>query len=196
MIFVVALIFLYMNYSKQVTARTTAQQNLNQVNAVLAKSTSDKNSAGEQLTEVNSSISQLQNQLAQAQQSLVSKKAAFSATVNSVDTEETFFDTARRFNVSVLSIATDKVAASKQDNISFTTTSFKVSVKGDMADIINFLYALATESPFEQSTIKTLGIATHQDTVTETATDGTETKTTITYEQMDVLITFYTYTGG
>jgi len=195
MIFIVALIFLYMNLSKQTTARTAAQQNLTLANATLAKSTADKKTAGEQLSLANSAVNQLQNQLSQAQQSLDSKKTTFPASSDSVDIDEILFDTARRFNVSVLSINTDTVEDSKVDKISFATASFQVSIKGNMADVINFLYALATESPFDHATIKTLGINTNEETVTTTAEDGTETETTLTYERMDVQITLYTFRG-
>jgi len=194
-IFIIGLVVLYMNYSKQVSARTLAQQNLTAANADLTKSTTDKNTAQKQLDQANSEITQLQNQVTQAQQNLANKKTAVPTSADSVDYDEILFNAAVPFNVSVLSITTDKPAESKLDNITFDTASFNVALKGNMADVLNYLYALATDTPFQYATINSLSMNTVNETQTTTAADGTQTETTVTYETMNVQITMYTYGG-
>jgi hypothetical protein len=194
-VFVAALVFLYMNYTKQTDAREVAQQNLNAANASLNKATNDKKSIQNQLDQANSDVSKLQNQMTQALQNLANVKTDLPSSADSVDYDEILFDTANRFNVAVTSIATDKPATSNVDNVAFNTSMFQIAVKGAMPDVINYLYALATEPPFDYATITTLGITTNQETFTSTDAEGNEVQTTVTFEQWNVQITLYTYKG-
>lgn len=194
-VFVVAFAFLYINYSKQSSARTLAQQDLSQANAALEKSTAEKNAAQQQLDQANNDIAQLQNQVTTNEDKLADTRSSFPASADSVDYSEIFFDIARRYSVSVTSIATDKTSSARTDSLTFNTSTFQISIKGNMTDVINYLYALSTEPPFDYAKIATLGISQNQETTTTTNADGTETDTTITYEQMDIQITMYTYGG-
>lgn len=197
-VFIIALVILYLNYQKQVTAQDLANQNLTTAQTALTRSNTEKTNATKQLEQANNQLTQLQNKLSQAKQNLAKAETTLPNSLNSIDYTDIIYETAHNSNVSIQyplqTLNQESPADSTNGNITFRTYPFSFSVKADnLTNIINFLHALATEEQFKDATIETVGIGTSEDTVTTTNPDGTQTKTTVTKRTMDVTITLYTY---
>jgi Tfp pilus assembly protein PilO len=197
-VFLVALAILYMNYSKQQNVLQDERQNLTAANTNLAKLRNDKTKLDAQLIQVNSQIAQLQSQLSLMQQSLIQRKQTLPESINSVNYGVILFDTAKRFNVDILSISTDGPRDNKVGNVTFSNITFSLSLQGNLEDLQSLVHTFATEDPFRTAIIETSSVSRVEDTVTKTPQAGGAIPVAISnvYHTMDLEINLYCNKGG
>jgi hypothetical protein len=164
-IFVVALVILYLGYQKQVNAKKLADQNLAGAQALLTKATTDKTNASKELNQANDQLNQLQGELSQIKQNLAVIQSSLPVSLDGINYTDIVYETANNANVRIqfpLQSLTQSELASKTINgIGFATQSFSFSVKADnFTDIISFIHALATKEPFKNAGIETINIST------------------------------------
>jgi hypothetical protein len=187
-----------MNYSKQQNVLQDERQNLTSANTNLAKLRSDKTKLDAQLIQVNSQIAQLQSQLSLMQQSLTQRKQSLPESINSVNYGIILFDTAKRFNIDILSISTDGPKDNKVGNVTFSNITFSLSLQGNLEDLQSLVHTLATEDPFRTAIIETSNVSRVENTVTKTSTVGGTVPVAISsvYHTMDLEINLYCNKGG
>ena len=200
--FLIACVVLYMNYSKQVSERRLAEQNLTTARNTLTKIRNEKTNQEKQLVEIQTQSEELQSTYLKANNELSLKKAALPPAADSVDYSEILFNTAYRYNVILNGVVLGSNSTASEGNLTFNTVSFSFSVRGDLEDLLNFLHALATEKPFLYGTIDTANISRVKETYTEKVTqEGSseeeekviEIEKTRVYHIMDLQITLYGY---
>jgi len=147
-VFVIALAFLYLNYQKQVTAQTSAQQDLTAANSSLTIITSSKTKAQTQLDQDKNQLNDLQGQLAQTQQNLAEKQQILPLSVGNIDYNEIIFNVAGSCNLTILTLTSSPPVANSANNLSFSVSGFDITLQGQMSDVLNFIHTVATDSRF------------------------------------------------
>jgi hypothetical protein len=151
-IFAIAIFFLYrMNQEREAeqeqlsTQLTTAQQLLPQLVA--------------ESEDLESRLSQLQLELDQAEASLSSGKAKFPTSTDSIRYDELLFQMAFDRDLEVMSLDTSLPDEEDVEDITYTVTSFDIGVVGQVADILDFVNAIAIGDDFTTATVKLVDIS-------------------------------------
>jgi len=132
-IFAIVLAVLFSTYSRQAGEREQLENNLWVAQALLPKLTTQKED--------------LEDQLAQARSLLDNSQAKFPGSVESIEYGEDLFEIADDCNVEITTLTASKPTGSAP----YSVSSFAVSVKGDVSDILDFVDALRAGVDFQLS---------------------------------------------
>ncbi len=91
----------------------------------------------------------LENELAQAESSLDRSQAKFSESVESIEYGEDLFEIADDSNVDLTSLSPSMPTSKKVGAVTYSVSSFVVVVKGNIDDILDFIYVIRTGGDFQ-----------------------------------------------
>ena len=148
-IFVIALGSLYMVYSRQGSEEEQLSNSLLAAQQTLSRLTSER-------ADSESTLTKMEDKLAQAELLLHKAKAKFPGLVESTDYAERLFNIADGCDLAVTEFTSlepaDQTAEAK--DVTYFVTSFSVKVEGEVTDILDFINAIATSEYFTTATIE------------------------------------------
>jgi hypothetical protein len=154
-IFAIVIVFLYrMNQEREVvheqlnTQLTAAQQLLPEI---ISES-----------EDLESRLSQLQIELNQAKASLSQGKAKFPTSTDSIRYDELLFQMASDRDLEMMSLTTSSPTEQNVADISYTVTSFAMEVRGQVADMLDFVSAIAIDEDFSTADVELVDIRVPQ----------------------------------
>ena len=152
-VLVIALGSLYMVYSRQSSAQQELAASLSQARAREPKVISDREAAAAELTKG-------QNKLAEVSSLLAKSQAQFPKSVVSIEYDEAFFEIADACDLEVMELTAEPSIDQKvkDSDITFTVFSFKVRVRGEVDDILDFISDIARSEHFTAATVEVVKI--------------------------------------
>jgi len=146
-IFVIAFATLYMLYSRQVGEQEQLQGSLAVAQGALPQLVSEREDLESQLT-------QWESQLAEATSSLAKIEASFPESVQSIEYDERLFKLADDCDLEIIELTAEEPSEEKVEDVTYAVTSFGVKVRGEVADILDFVNAIATSEYFTTATME------------------------------------------
>jgi Tfp pilus assembly protein PilO len=150
-IFAIVLVFMYrMNQSREAeheqlsTQLATAQTLLPEIVA--------------ENEELEGRLNQLQLELNQAEASLKEIKAKFPASTDSIRYVELLCQMAYDRNLEMMSLFTSEPVEQTMEEVAYTTVSFEIEVTGQVADILDFVNAIAIGEDFTTAIVEEVDI--------------------------------------
>jgi Tfp pilus assembly protein PilO len=166
-VFIVALAVLFLNYQNQNKQLKADQSNLDAANASLNQAIQNKTLAASNLSSLEDQITQLQNEIAVAQRSLVTRRSSLPTTLNTTDCTQLFTDKLNAFNIRLTGVSNGGIHDVTQNNLTFSTISFSVSIVGEANDVLNMLQSIATDPNFKNATLETITLQYNTQTVVD-----------------------------
>ena len=133
-VFAVVLGLLIRTYSQQAKEREELETSLVAQQALATKLTADRED--------------WEGKLAQAQSLLNTSKAKFPKSVDSIEYDDDLFEIADDCNLELTSISMAKPTSKKIGSVTYSVAPCTLQVKGNVDDILDFLYALRTGDDF------------------------------------------------
>ncbi len=168
-LFVIAVLGLYLVYQGQAGKRQVARDDLTQAQAeqqtlILEKQglESELGQLEDELAQEQSNIGQLETELVQAILALAQTEAGFPGSMGSIEYDEILFGFARDSNLEIVGLSASEPSDTSEDDIediTYATTSFTVEVRGGVADILDFIYAVVTDGNFKTAILEPVTIA-------------------------------------
>ena len=134
-IFAIVLAVLFSFYSRQAGEREQLENDLVVAKALLPQLTAQKED--------------MEDQLAQAQSLLDRSRAEFPESVECIEYGEDLFEIADDCDLRLTTLRPSKPTAKKVGAVTYSVSSFAVSVKGEVSDILDFVDALRTGVDFQ-----------------------------------------------
>ena len=150
-IFAIAAVFLYQMYQgrqneyEQINTQVAASQTL------LLKLESDK-------AELEGQLSSSQVQLEQAVASLSEGKAKFPEQIESIEYGELFFKMAHDRDLEMMRLSASEPAKLNVEDVTFTVTTFTMEVRGEVADMVDFVNGIAIGDDFTTTNVDVVNI--------------------------------------
>ena len=91
----------------------------------------------------------LEHQLAQAESLLDKSQAKFPEAVESIEYDDDLFEIADDCNVDITRLTSSKPTSIKVGAVTYSVSSFAVVVKGNIDDVLDFIYAIRTGEDFQ-----------------------------------------------
>lgn len=164
-IIVIAAVGLYMVYQGQVLLQQEARDSLANAENNLQSFTDIKETSEVELIQLEgelaqwqSQISQLETELAQAELTLNQAEARFPISVESIEYDEVLFGFARDANLNITSLTASEPSDITIEGITYTTTAFTVAIRGEVADILDFINTIVTDDDFQTAILKPVTI--------------------------------------
>ncbi len=164
-IFVIAFGSLYFLYSRQDNEQEQLNDSLSVAQATLPTLVSEKEdwesqlTQGEsRLTQQESQLTQRESQLAQATSLLDTTQASFPESVESIEYDELLFNFAHDCNLRITTLIASEPGNEEVEDITYSVTSFTVDVKGEVANILDFINAIVTSEDFTCATAELVNI--------------------------------------
>ncbi len=157
-IFVIAVGSLYMVSSQQAREQEQLNTRLLVTQATLPKVVSEKENRESQLTQLESELTQLEGELTQATSLLAESKMSFPESVESIEYDERLFKFADDWDLEIISLTASEPLDEVVEGITFPVTSFEVDVKGELADILDFINAIVADKDFLNATVELVNI--------------------------------------
>ena len=164
-IFVIAMGSLYFLYSRQGDEQEQLNDSLSVAQATLPTLVSEKEdwesqlTQGEsRLTQQESQLTQRESQLAQATSLLDTTQASFPESVESIEYDELLFNFAHGCNLTITKLTASEPSDEMIEDITYSVTSFTVDVKGEVANILDFINAIVTSEDFTCATAELVNI--------------------------------------
>lgn len=187
-IFVIASGSLYWLYLQEGPKQEELNEQLSAVQAKIPKLAAERASLESTLTE-------LEDKLAQVTSQLKTAKAAFPALVESIEVDELLFGIANDWGLEIISLTASepsdlKVAVEVEtedievEDVTYLVTSFDVDVKGEVSDILNFIHTIVTHRDFDTATVEIVSIVI-PDPVSEEEKEGLSKEEIEEREEMD-----------
>lgn len=151
-IFTIAAIFLYRMNQERAAEYEELNTQLATSQALLPELVSE----GEELE---SRLNQLQAELSQARTSLSSGKAKFPGTIDGIRYDELLLQMARDRDLEMMTLYTSEPAERDVGDVTLTVTTFDMEVKGTVADILDFVNAIAVGDDFTVATAEIVSIS-------------------------------------
>jgi len=174
-IFVIAFGGLCLVYFRQGNEREQLNDSLLVAQATLPKVISEKEDWERQLAQWESQLAQLKSELAQAKLLLAESKMSFPKAVESIEYDEEIFKIADNCDLDITELTSleprDKEAEGitsseprdkELEVITFSVASFVVDVKGEVANILDFINTIATGDYFTTATVELVDIEVPQ----------------------------------
>jgi len=174
-IFVIAFGGLCLVYFQQGSEREQLNDGLLVAQATLPKVISEKEDWERQLAQWESQLGQLKSELAQAKLLLAESKMSFPKAVESIEYDEEIFKIADNCDLDITKLTSseprDKEAEGitsseprdkESEDITYSVTSFVVDVKGEVANILDFINTIATSKAFTTATVELVDIEVPQ----------------------------------
>lgn len=189
-IFAIGAIFLYrMNLGRQAdkeqmnTQLTTAQ-------TLVPKLTTERG-------ELEAQLSQLRTELDIANASITENKAKFPSSVDSIQYDELLFKMAQDRSLEVMTLITSEPSDNRMEEVTYSVTSLNLEVRGEVADMLDFISALATGEEFTTATVELVDIRVPEP-LTRAEKEGLTAEEAEEKElpSATVNIAIYSYKGG
>jgi hypothetical protein len=113
----------------------------------------------EELAQWQGQIGQLEAELNQAISVLGQTEAGFPGSVESIEYDEALFGFARANDLEIESLGVTEPVDENVEGIIYSTTSFTVKVRGEVADILDFVNIIVTDDDFQTAILKSASIA-------------------------------------
>ena len=143
-IFVIAFVSLYVVYLQQGREQQRLDDSL-----LLAQAT---------LPTVVSERDNLENALAQATSLLNAARSGFPDSVDSIRVDEKLFAIAKICDLKITKLTTSEPSDEEVETVTYSVASFVVDVKGEVADILDFINTIATDEYFTNTTVELVDI--------------------------------------
>ena len=163
-IFVIALGTLYFLYSRQGDEQEQLDDSLSVAQATLLTLVSEKHDWESQLTQLESELTQLESELTQATLLLDTTQVSFPSSVESIEYDELLFNFAHGCNLRITTLIASEPhsegveSEEVEEAITYSVTSFTVDVKGEVANILDFINAIVTSEDFTCATAEPVNI--------------------------------------
>jgi len=138
-------------YRTQASAQEGLESRLSVAQVTLPKLISEKE-------DLESQLRQAKLKLTEARTSLAEAGAKLPESVDSIEFDETLYKIANGVNLKITNLTTSRSGVKEVEDITFSTTSFKVVVKGKVDDILEFINTIATDAYFTNATIKVVNM--------------------------------------
>ncbi len=200
-ILVIAAVGLFMLYQQEAQEQEWLNEELAAAQAEVPKL------AAERAT-LESTLTELEDNLAQATSRLKTAKAAFPALVESIEYDEQLFRFAKDNALDIVIVTAtepsdNNVPVEVEDenieveDVTYFVTSFTIKVKGQVADILSFINTIVTHNDFTTATVELVNIVVPKP-LTEAEKEGL-TKEEITEREIPsatINLVIYGYKGG
>jgi hypothetical protein len=194
-IFAIAIIFLYRMNQERAAEYEELNTQLATAQTLLPQIVSD----GEEL-EIR--LNQLNNELNQAKSALIRGKASFPRLLDSIRYDELLFQMAGDRDLEMMKLTTSEPAEKSVEDVNFTVTTFDMTVKGTVADILDFVNAIASGDDFTAATVEIVTI-TVPEPVTQQEKEGLVEQEEVEGEEeeglgapaADIELNIYNYRG-
>jgi len=161
-IFIIAIGSLYWLYLQEGPKQEELNAQLSAVQAQLPN-------LAEQRASLESTLTELEDNLAQATSQLKTAKAAFPDLVESIEVDELLFGIANDWGLEITSLTASeprdyrvKVEMEAEDieveDVTYLVTSFTIDVKGEVTDILNFIHTIVNHRDFDTATVELVNI--------------------------------------
>ncbi len=159
-VFVVAFAALYLIYLQQQRTQEPLDAALATAQTTLPKLTTER-------TNLENTLTELEDELVQAKSRLETAKALFPALVESIEVDELLFGFAHDWGLEIVRLTASEpgdetVPVEAQDvqveDVAYVITSFTIEVKGQVSDILNFVSTIATDEDFTTATVRLVNI--------------------------------------
>ncbi len=162
-VFVIAFAGLYMIYLREQRAQVPLNEALAVAQTILPKLTAET-------TNLENAVTEMEDRLAQAKSQLQTAKAVFpTRRVESIEVDEVLFGIAFSWDLEITNLTatepgdqTVPVEVEAEDieveDIDFTITTFTVQVKGEVADILDFIHSIVNHQDFDSATVELVNI--------------------------------------
>jgi len=165
-LFIIAAVLVYMVYQGQAKNRQEADASLDEASDAVvvlfaSKGNLEAKLSGfeEELAQWQGQIGQLEAELNQAISALSQTEARFPGSVESIEYDEALFGFARANDLEIESLSVTEPADKDVEGIIYSTTSFTVKVRGEVADILDFVNIIVTDDDFQTAILKSASIA-------------------------------------
>ena len=91
----------------------------------------------------------LEDQLTQAESLLGKSQAEFPESVESIEYDDDLFEIADDYNVDITRLTSSKPTSIKVGAVTYSVSSYVMVVKGNIDDILEFIYAIRTGEDFQ-----------------------------------------------
>jgi len=187
-IFVIASGSLYWLYLQEGPKQEELSEQLSAVQAKIPKLAAER-------ANLESTLTELEDKLAQATSQLRTAKAVFPAAVESIEVDELLFGIANDWGLEIISLTASEpsdleVAVEMEtedievEDVTYLVTSFDVDVKGEVSDILNFIHTIVTHRDFDTATVEIVSIVI-PDPVSEEEKEGLSKEEIEEREEMD-----------
>lgn len=146
-VFVIASAVLIMLHVGQSGDAERLEENLLVTQALFTKLTADREGLNSQLT-------QLYNQLDEADSAYRQSKANFPKSVMSIEYDEELFFIADDYNLEVISLTASEPSEYPVEEVPFDSTDFEVEVRGAVSNILSFINNVATGGYFNSAIVE------------------------------------------
>jgi len=161
-IFIIAIGCVYWLYLQEGPKQTELNAQLSVVQAQLPKLAAERASLESTLTE-------LEDKLAQVTSQLKTAKAVFPASVQSIEVDELLFGMADNWGLEITSLTASEpsdleveveveMEGIEVEDITYLVTYFAVDVDGEVTDILDFIHTIVTHRDFDTATVELVNI--------------------------------------
>ena len=164
-LFAIVVLGLYLVYQGQAGKRQVARDDIAQAQVeqqilILEKQSLEGDLAQleDELIQWQSDIGQLETELAQAILALGQAKAGFPGSIGSIEYDEILFGFARDSNLEIVGLSASEPSDTTEADITYATTAFTVEVRGGVAGILDFIYAVVTDDNFKTAILEPVTI--------------------------------------
>jgi len=157
-IFIIAFVCLYVVYSRQRDEEQWQRDSLLAAQNNLSQLISQKEDTESQLTQSESQLTQSESQLAQATSLLNATEANFPESVESIEYDEELFKIADDCDLEIVSLTATEPGEKEGEGVNFSSATFAVRVKGEVADILKFVNTIATNMDFTNATVESVNM--------------------------------------
>lgn len=161
-VFIIAIGSVYWLYLQEGPKQTELNAQLSVVQAQLPKLAAERASLESTLTE-------LEDKLAQVTSQLKTAKAVFPASVQSIEVDELLFGMADNWGLEITSLTASEpsdleveveveMEGIEVEDITYLVTYFAVDVDGEVTDILDFIHTIVTHRDFDTATVELVNI--------------------------------------
>ena len=143
---------LYMLYQDQLEEQDNLNQSISVAQAALPGLISEKGGLEDQLA-------QLEDELAQAEAGLTQAEAGFPASVQSIFYGDLLFSLAGSLDLEVISLTATEPAEMTEEDINYGVTYFTVVIKGEVANVLQYITNIEVDDEFKTAGIETVSTA-------------------------------------
>ena len=141
---------LYPIYQDQLEEQDKLNQSISAAQAALPGLLSETGALEEQLA-------QLEDELAQAEVRLSQAEAGFPESVQSIFYGDLLFSLAESLDLKVISFTATEPAKTEDENISYEVTYFVVAIRGEVANVLQYITRIEVDDEFRTASIETVG---------------------------------------
>ena len=150
-IFGIAIVFLYRTNQGRAAEYEQLNTQLETVQALMPELVSESE-------DLEIRLNQLQVELDQARAALSEGKAKFPASIDSILYDELLFQTASDRDLEMMRLSTSEPEKQNVGDITYDVTSFNLEVKGQVADILDFISFISDGEEFTSATVELVNI--------------------------------------